>query len=116
MVVKIALCWSQPACHGTEVGWKKWTPNLSPNHVDTETVKTHARDLKTVLEEADLTTSKAFLRMFIKRIDIRGGEASIQYTLPMPPQGAITDRISVLPIDALNGAGGIRTPYLLTER
>ena len=81
-----------------------------PNHVDAETIKTHAKDLKAILEDADLVTSKAFLKTFIKRIEIKGNVALIRYTLPMPTHGRTTDRISVLPIDTLSGEGGTRTP------
>ncbi len=84
-----------------------------PNHVDAKTIKAHAKDLKAILKEADLVTSKAFLKTFIKRIEIRGAEATIRYTLPVPPYGETTDKVSVLPIDTPSGAGGIRTPYLL---
>ncbi len=58
-----------------------------PNQVDGDMIKAHARNLKT------------FLKTFIKRIDIRGSEATIRYTLPVPPQARTSDRVSVLPID-----------------
>jgi DNA invertase Pin-like site-specific DNA recombinase len=77
-----------------------------PNHVDGEMIKAHARDLKAILEEADLMTSKAFLRTFIKRIEIKGDEAIIRYALPVPPRGKTTDRVSVLPIDTPSGPEG----------
>ena len=80
-----------------------------PNHIDAETIKSHAKDLKAILEEADLMTSKAFLRTFIKRIEIKGDEAIIRYALPVPPQGKTTTRVSVLPIDTPSGEGGTRT-------
>jgi len=35
-------------------------------HVDAEVIKSYARDLKSLLEEADIAESKAFLRSFIK--------------------------------------------------
>ncbi len=40
-----------------------------PNHVDAEMITTYAKDLKAILEETDLTTSKTFLRTFIKHIE-----------------------------------------------
>ncbi len=83
-----------------------------PNHVDDERIKAHARDLKMILEEADLTTSKAFLKTFIKRIEIKGNEATIRYTLPVSPQGKTSDTVPVLPIDTPSGDRGIRTPDL----
>ena len=77
-----------------------------PNHVDGEMIKAHAKDLKEILEEADLITSKAFLRTFIKRIEIKGDEAIIRYALPVPPQRKITDRVSVRGIYTPSGPGG----------
>ena len=83
-----------------------------PNHVDVEAVKNQAEDLKSILEECDLVTSKAFLKTFIRRIEINGNEARVSYTLPMPPHGKTSDKISVLPIETPSGAEGIRTPDL----
>ena len=83
-----------------------------PNHVDGEMIKAHARDLKAILEEADTITSKAFLKTFIKRIEIKGDEGVIRYTRPVPPHGKTTDRVSVLPIETPSGDRGIRTPDL----
>ncbi len=82
-------------------------------HVDVETVKSYAQDLRSLLEESDFTQSKAFLRSFVKRIVINGSQAKIQYHLPMPPDGKKMQSIGVLPIDTFGGAGGVRTPYLL---
>jgi site-specific DNA recombinase len=79
-------------------------------HVDAEIVKAYARDLKCLLEEADILESKAFLRSFIKRIEIDGGSAKIHYTLPMPPDGKMKDSLDVLPMVTLGGEGGTRTP------
>ncbi len=78
-----------------------------PKHVDAETIKAHARDLGAILEEADLASSKSFLRTFVKRIEINGNDAVIQYTLPVPPAGETGDRVTVLPTATLSGEGGI---------
>ena len=82
-------------------------------HVDAEIVKSYAEDLKSLLEEADITESKSFLRSFIKRIEIDKSEAVIHYNLPVPPHRSDMQSAGVLPIDNHGGAGGIRTPYLL---
>jgi site-specific DNA recombinase len=87
-----------------------------PGHVDGEMIKAHARDLKAILDETGFATSKAFLKTFIKRIEINGDKAVIRYALPVPPQGKTTDQISVLPITTPSGAGGVRTPYLLRAK
>ena len=83
-------------------------------HVDVETVKSYAQDLRSLLEEADFTQSKTFLRSFVERITIEASKAKIQYRLPMPPDCKMIQYIGVLPINTPSGAGGIRTPYLLT--
>ena len=81
--------------------------------VDADTVKSYAEDLKSLLEEAEITESKAFLRSFIKRVEVDKNEAVIHYNLPMPH--ADQEQLSgVLPMVTPGGAGGIRTPYLLT--
>ena len=82
-------------------------------HVDAETIKSYAKDLKSLLEEADIAGSKTFLRSFIKRIEIDKGQAVVHYNLPMPYDEE-TQAVGVLPMVTLGGAGGIRTPYLLT--
>ena len=82
-------------------------------HVDAEIVKSYAEDLKSLLEEADITESKSFLRSFIKRIEIDKSEAVIHYNLPVPPHRSDMQSAGVLPIDNHGGAGGARTPYLL---
>lgn len=38
--------------------------------IDVEMVKTYGKDLRAMIEEANLTERKAFLRSFIKRIEI----------------------------------------------
>ena len=83
-------------------------------HLDAELVKTYAADLRLLLSEGDITQSKAFLRSFIQKIVIDGNKATIHYKLPVPSQWPEYDEVGVLPIVPLSGAGGIRTPYLLT--
>ena len=84
-------------------------------HVNAETVKAYAQDLRSLLEESDFVQSKAFLRSFVKKIIINGETAKIQYHLPMPPDGKRTQEIGVLPIDTLGGPIGT-VPELLFER
>jgi hypothetical protein len=58
----------------------------------------------------DLLESKAFLRSFIKRIEIDGDSAKIDYVLPMPPDGRMREPVGVLPMVNSGGEGGTRTP------
>jgi site-specific DNA recombinase len=85
-------------------------------HVDVETVKAYARDLQRLLGEADFLESKAFLRSFVKRIEIDGGSAKVHYILPMPPDGKMRESLGVLPMVTFGGAEGIRTPDLLLAK
>jgi site-specific DNA recombinase len=82
----------------------------SVKHVDAQIVKAYARDLESVLGEAHLLESKAFLRSFIKRIEVDGESAKIDYVLPMPPDGKLREPVGVLPMVTTGGEGGTRTP------
>ena len=78
-------------------------------HIEVETVKAYAQDLRSLLEEGNFTQSKSFLRSFVKKVIVNGDKVKIQYRLPMPPDGKKTQSVGVLPIDTLGGAEGIRT-------
>jgi site-specific DNA recombinase len=72
-------------------------------------VEENAKDFRAVLEEAEFTKRKAFLRSFIEKMEVIGNELKVTHKLPLHNgQG----RIAVLPIDTHGGPGGIRTPYL----
>ena len=79
--------------------------------VDAQLVKAHAQDIQNVLDEAQVTESKAFLRSFVKRIEIDKGKVKVHFNLPLPDMNA-KESTSVLPINTLGGAEGGRTPYL----
>ncbi len=78
--------------------------------VDIDMVKSYTRDLKSLLEESDITERKAFLRSFIKRIEINKNEARVYYHLPLPQGEKRKVAAEVLPIVTPGGAKGIRTP------
>ena len=78
--------------------------------IDVNTVKAYAQDLRSLLEEADITERKVFLRSFIKRIQVSKDEAKVYYNLPLPQTGASKVEVEVLPIDTFGGEGGTRTP------
>jgi site-specific DNA recombinase len=80
-------------------------------HVDAETIKSYAEDLKALLDEADIAESKAFLRSFIKRIEIDKAQAKILYNLPLPAKEGV-EAATVLPMVTPSGDRGIRTPDL----
>ncbi len=78
-------------------------------HVDATKIKAFAEELKTLLDEADVAESKAFLRSFIRRIEVGKEKATIYYNLPIPVSGG-KEEISVLPMVTFGGAEGDRTP------
>jgi len=78
--------------------------------VDIATVRTYAQDLRGLLEEADLIERKAFLRSFIKRVEVNKKQVTVHYNLPMPQNTQSREQVGVLPIDNLGGEGGTRTP------
>ena len=80
--------------------------------VDIDIVKSYMRDLKSLLEESDITERKAFLRSFIKRIEIDKDKATVHYHLPLPNSENGKVAAEVLPIVTPGGDRGIRTPDL----
>ena len=80
--------------------------------MDVALVQKRARDLRQLLIESNLTERKAFLRSFVRRIETDGKSVTVRYKLPLVAGPSGWDDVSVLPIDNLGGAGGIRTPYL----
>jgi len=66
-------------------------------------VKAYARDLRGLLEEADFTERKAFLRSFIKRIEVSKEQVTVYYDLPVPQDGRAKEETAVLPIDTPGG-------------
>lgn len=71
--------------------------------VDLARVKAYARDLHNLLKEGELTERKAFLRSFVKRIQVERGQVTIQYSLPMPPEGKTNDSVGILSTVTLGG-------------
>jgi hypothetical protein len=78
--------------------------------VDAEIVKAYARDPERLPGKADFLESKAFLRSFIKRIEIDGESVKVNYVLHMPPDRKMREPVGVLPTVTSGGEGGTRTP------
>jgi hypothetical protein len=71
--------------------------------VNESLVKAYAEDMRGLLEEADITERKAFLRSFVTRVEIDKEQVTVHYTLPMPPDGKSSEQAGVLPIGTLGG-------------
>ena len=84
------------------------------HQVDVKIVKSYAEDLRSLLAETGLAEKKPFLRSFIKRIEVKETEVKLRYNLPMPTNGRGKKQTEVLSIETFGGAGGARTPDLLT--
>ena len=88
----------------------------------TEIIAAFAADMGEFLATSELTEAKAFVRSFVKTIVVSPGRATINYTIPMPEDSPIgnADRAEIdLGLKVRNtvpsgGAGGTRTPGLLT--
>ena len=48
-----------------------------------ETITAFAQDLSEYLKTSELTESKAFIRSFVREIEVRPGKATIHYTIPI---------------------------------
>ena len=56
-----------------------------------ETIAAFAADMSEYLRTSELTETRAFIRSFVKEIQIRPGKATIVYTIPMPEDSPIGD-------------------------
>ena len=66
-------------------------------------VKTYAKDLSSLLEEADFTERKAFLRSFMKGREMSKRQVAAYYDLPIPQGVPSKEQVEVLPIDTAGG-------------
>jgi site-specific DNA recombinase len=82
--------------------------------VDLEMVTRCVDDLRNLLDESSIIERKSFIRSFVKEIKVTGDEVLLTYTMPLPPEGTLEEKMPVLYSVRPSGAGGIRTPYLLT--
>ena len=49
-----------------------------------ETITAFAQDMSEYLKTSELTESRAFIRSFVKEIEVRPGKATIHYSIPTP--------------------------------
>ena len=54
-----------------------------------ETITGFAQDMSEYLKTSELTESRAFIRSFVKEIEVRPGKATIHYTIPTPEDSPI---------------------------
>ncbi len=54
-----------------------------------ETIAAFARDMSEYLRTSELTGTRAFIRSFVKEIQVKPGKATIRYTIPTPEDSPI---------------------------
>ncbi len=72
--------------------------------VDGAAVKAYAEDLAQLLNEAEATERKAFLRSFVRRVEIEATEVTMRYVLPMPNDEGRRLETEALPTARSGGA------------
>lgn len=71
---------------------------------DLETVSCYVDDLHNLLkEEGTLAERRAFIRSFVKGVKVTGGEAVLNYSIPILPEKIAIDKEGVLPIVQYSG-------------
>ncbi len=63
---------------------------------DLNLVRSYAEDLKSILRSASIIEQEAFLKSFVKDIQVGAGYVTIHYTLPMLSKNSAVDKIGVL--------------------
>ena len=61
-----------------------------------EDIKGYVDDFRLFLEEGELPERKALIRNFVQSIEVKGIEATLTYTMPMPPSATSSEAASVL--------------------
>ena len=64
---------------------------------DLETVSCYVDDLHNLLKEGTLVERRAFIRSFVKEVKVTGGEAILNYSMPILPEKIAIDKEGVLP-------------------
>ena len=59
---------------------------------DVETITAYAQEMRNFLLKSDLTESRAFIKSFVKEIEVAPGRAVIRYSIPMPEDSWIPGR------------------------
>ena len=58
---------------------------------DVDTITAYAKEMREYLKKSDLTQSRAFIKSFLKEIDVAPGRAVIRYSIPMPEDSRIPE-------------------------
>ena len=78
--------------------------------VNRDAVIGYLHNLKGVLQYGSVAEQRSFLRAFIQTIDLKHSQVTINYTLPLPPEGVSLDLPRVLDIAQYGG------PFFTVDR
>jgi len=79
---------------------------------DPVVIAAYVQDLKKLLSESSIMEQKAFLKSFIKSVEVDGTHLAINYTIPLvagPCEGELTEEAMVLPIIQNGSPFGIKS-------
>jgi len=77
-----------------------------------EVISDYVNDLKRVLDESSIVEQKAFIRSFVKGVEVGENDLTLLYTIPMltaSQASGLTEEVTVLPIIQSGSPGRIRT-------
>ena len=83
--------------------------NAALKLADEGAVQAYVEDLRSLLENSEIMERKAFLRSFVKAIDVDRDEVTVRYTLPVFPDGRVGETVGVLPSIQNGSPSRIRT-------
>ena len=66
------------------------------DRTDIDTLKVYVGGLREILDLAEVLRQKAFMKSFIKSINVSKSNVTIHYTLPMPPSNKYIETVGVL--------------------
>ena len=83
-----------------------------------ETITAFAQDMSGYLKTSELTESRAFIRSFVKEIEVRPGKATIHYSIPTPEDSPIGggDAAEVVLNGGVMNMGVVGGPILTIDR
>jgi hypothetical protein len=84
--------------------------------LDTETVLEYVKDLRHLLGESPIMEQKAFLKSFVKTVELDGAKVTVNYTVPLPPDKTTRETVRVLDFIPNGEPCEIRTHDTLIKR
>ncbi len=79
------------------------------NSTDIDTLKVYVGGLREILGSTEVLRQKAFMKSFIKSIDVSKSNVTIHYTLPMSPRNEYIETVGVLGFKQSGGPFWTRT-------